>query len=141
MATATTIEGKIVLALEGYFLDVELPANCGISAPGVPYTPDGTNPYVKLTVAHNTPLTVAMSGNREPIRQGILLLVVVWPTGSGILAPTELAAKLRTAFKLNTKIPFDGGYIKICDEPVVQGDVGDGVNIEIPVVIRWMAFS
>jgi hypothetical protein len=48
---------------------------------------------------------------------------------------------VRDAFKFNSRFNFDGGMVKICDEPTIQGDVGDGVNIEIPVVIRWMAFS
>lgn len=144
MAIATSIEGKITLALEQAVLAAApaagFPSN-RIAAPGRVYTPDGVNPYLKLTIAHNTPVTVAMSGTREPMRQGILLCVVNWPAGSGTLAATEAAAKLRAAFRFNTRLPFDGGYIKIVDEPTLQGNIGDDVSVEIPVVIRWVAFS
>lgn len=142
MATAVSIEAKIVLALEQAVLPVATAAGVAISAAGVEFTPDGVNPYLQVTIAKNTPINVSLSGGREPVRQGILLVNVVWPTGPGILPATELAAKVRDAFKFNTRFNFAGGYIKICDEPVIQGDVGDrGVNIEIPVVIRWMAFA
>lgn len=141
MVTAVSIEAKIVLALEQAVLSVATAASVAISAPGVEFTPDGS-PYLQVTIAKNTPINVSLSGGREPVRQGILLVNVVWPTGPGILPATELAAKVRDAFKFNSRFNFTGGYIKICDEPVIQGDVGDrGVNIEIPVVIRWMAFS
>jgi hypothetical protein len=140
MATAVSIEAKITLALEQAVLSVAQAESVAIAAPGVPFTPTG-DPYLRVTLAKNTPINVSLSGGREPVRQGILLVVVGWPVGPGILPATELAAKVRDAFKFNTRFNFDGGMVKICDEPTIQGDVGDGVNIEIPVVIRWMAFT
>lgn len=141
MATATSIEAKIVLALQQAFQTVTLPAGCQISAPGVAFEPNGTNPYVKLTIGKNKPINVSLSGSREPVRQGILLLLVCWPTGVGLLPATELAATLRERFKFNTRINFTGGFIKVTDEPTVQGDIVDGVYTQIPVVIPWQAFS
>lgn len=141
MATAVSIEAKIVLALETAFADVTLPTGCGIAAPGKAFEPDGTHPYVKLTIGKNKPINVSLSGGREPIRQGILLLLACYPTGGGLLPATELAAKLRDAFKFNTRINFDGGFIKVTDEPTVQGDIQDGVYTQIPVVIPWQAFA
>lgn len=141
MATAVSIEAKIVLALQQRFQTVTLPVGCGIAAPGVVFEPDGTHPYVKLTIGKNQPINVSLSGGREPIRQGILLLLVCWPTGAGLLPATELAATLRDAFKFNTRINFAGGYIKVTTEPTVQGDIIDGVYTQIPVVIPWRAYS
>lgn len=141
MATASSIEARIVLALQDAFEAITLPAGCRVAGPGLAFTPDGTNPYVRLTIAKNTPINAALGGGREPVRQGILLLTVCWPVGAGILPATELAATLRAAFKFNTRINFTGGYIKICEEPAVQGDMIDGVYVQIPVVIPWMAFG
>ena len=141
MATATSIEAKIVLALQEAFQDVTLPTGCGVAGPGVVFTPDGTNPYVRLVIAKNTPINAALGGGREPVRQGILLLTVCWPVGSGLLPATELAATLRAAFVFNTRINFTGGYIKVTQEPAVQGDMIDGTYVQIPVVIPWMAFA
>lgn len=141
MVTATSIEAKIVLALQQRFQTVTLPTGCGIAAPNVTFTPDGTHPYVRLVIAKNKPINVALSGGREPVRQGLLLLTVCWPVGVGLLPASELAGTLRDAFAFNTRISFDGGYIKVTDEPTVQGDMQVATYSEIPVVIPWQAFS
>lgn len=141
MVTAVSIEAKIVLALQQAFQAVTLPTGCGVAGPGVVYTPDGTHPYVRLVIAKNKPINVALSGGREPVRQGILLLTVCWPVGAGLLPATELAATLRDAFKFNTRVDYVGGFIKVTDEPTVQGDMIDGTYVQIPVVIPWQAFS
>lgn len=140
MATANSIEARIVLALENAFLDVTLPAGCGIAAPNKAFSPDGVNPYVRLTIAKNQPINTSLSGGREPVRQGILMLTICWPVGVGLLPPTELAATLRERFKFNTRIDFDGGYIKVTQEPRVASDMQLATYTEIPVVIPWMAF-
>lgn len=141
MVTATSIEAKIVLALQTVFQGVTLPTGCGIAAPNVQYTPDGTNPYVRVVIAKNQPINAALSGGREPVRQGILLLTVCWPVGGGLLPASELAGTLRDAFKFNTRINFTGGHIKVTSEPMVQGDMQVANYSEVPVVIPWQAFS
>lgn len=141
MATATSIEAKIVLALQDAFEAITLPAGCRVAAPGLAFKPDGVHPYVRLVIAKNTPINAALGGGREPVRQGILLLTVCWPIGAGILPATELAATLRGQFAFNTRIDFTGGYIKVTQEPAVQGDMIDGTYVQIPVVIPWMAFA
>lgn len=141
MATATSIEAKIVLALQTAFQGVTLPTGCGIAAPNVPFTPDGENPYVRLVIAKNQPVNVAIGGGREPVRQGILLLTVCWPVGVGLLPASELAGDLRDAFAYNTRINFTGGFVKVTGEPMVQGDMQVANYSEIPVVIPWQAFG
>jgi hypothetical protein len=142
MATATTIEGKIDLALEAKIGPLAQSLGLAIAAPGKTYTPDGTNPYLQVILGKNTPVNVAMSGSREPIRRGILLLNVHWRVGSGTLAATEAAAKLREAFKFNTRVDFDGGFVKVTEEPTIHGDiVGDNGYLLVPVTVPWMAFS
>ena len=67
---------------------------------------------------------------------------MTWPTGAGTLAATDAAASLRTAFKFNTRIDFAGGYIKVTDEPTIQGAIeGDNGYFLIPVTVPWVAFS
>jgi hypothetical protein len=141
MVTATSIEARIVLALENAVLPVAQAAGLAIAAPGVVFTPSGTSPYLRVTIAKNTPINVSLSGGREPIRQGILLVTACYPVGAGILPATETAAAVRDAFKFNTKIPFTGGFVKICEEPSLQGDMIDGVYVEIPCVVKWTAFA
>lgn len=141
MVTATSIEAKIVLALQGAVLPVAQAAGLAIAGPGVVFTPNGTSPYLRVTIAKNTPINTGIGGGREPVRQGILLVTACYPVGAGILPATETAAAIRAAFAFNTKIPFTGGFIKICDEPALQGDMIDGVYVQIPVVVKWMAFS
>lgn len=145
MATATSIEGKIDLALQAKILAVAptagFPTN-RIAAPGKTYSPDGEDPYLAVIFGRNTPINVAMNGSREPIRRGILLLNVHWRTGAGTLAATDAAAALRTAFKFNTRIDFVGGYIKVTEEPTIQGVIeGDNGYFLIPVTVPWTAYS
>ena len=142
MATATSIEGKIDLALQTKVVPLAQGLGLAIAAPGVEYEPDGVTPYLAVIFGRNTPVNVAMSGTREPIRRGILLLNVTWPTGAGTLAATDAAASLRTAFKFNTRIDFAGGYIKVTDEPTIQGAIeGDNGYFLIPVTVPWTAYS
>lgn len=140
MATAVSIEAKITLALETAVTPVAASLGLPIAAPGVAYEPTGAA-YLGVIIGKNTPLNVSLSGGREPVRQGILLLNVYWPIGSGILAATEAAATLRDAFKYNTRIDFAGGFVKVTSEPTVQGDiVGDNGYLLIPVTVPWQAY-
>ena len=141
MVTATSIEAKITLALQNAVLSVAQTLGLPIAAPGVAYTPTGA-PYLAVIIGKNTPINVSLSGGRDPVRQGILLLNVLWPVGAGILPATEAAATLRDAFKFNTRINFTGGYIKVTSEPTIQGDiVGDNGYLLVPLTVPWMAFS
>jgi hypothetical protein len=141
MATATSIEAKIVLALETAVLPVAQGLGLPIAAPGVAYSPTGA-PYLGVVIGKNTPINVSLSGGREPVRQGILLLQVYWPIGAGLLQATEAAAVLRDAFKFNHRIDFAGGFIKVTSEPTIQGDIiGDNGYLLIPVTVPWQAFT
>lgn len=141
MAVAVSIEAKIVLALTTHFQGVTLPTGCGIAAPNVVFTPDGTHPYVRISVIKNQPINVSISGSREPIRQGLFAAVVCWPIGPGLLPASELAGTIRDKFKFNTRINFAGGYIKVTKEPMVQGDMIENGYSQIPVIIPWQAFA
>lgn len=141
MVTAVSIEGRITLALENAVIPVAQGLGLPIAAPGVAYEPDGS-PYLAVLVGKNTPINVSLSGGREPIRQGILLLNVYWPIGVGLLPATEAAAVLRDAFRFNSRFDFDDGFVKVTSEPTVQGDiVGDNGYLLIPVTVPWQAFS
>lgn len=141
MATANSTEAKITLALEQAVLPVAISLGLPIAAPGVAYEPTGA-PYLAVIIAKNQPINVSLSGGREPVRQGILLLNVYWPIGPGILPATEAAATLRDAFKFNTRIDFAGGFIKVTSEPTIQGDIiGDNGYLLVPLTVPWQAFS
>lgn len=141
MAVAVSIEAKITLALENAVIPVAQGLGLPIAAPGVTYAPTGA-PYLAVIIGKNQPLNVAIGGGREPVRQGILLLNVYWPIGSGLLPATEAAATLRNTFRFNSRFDFDGGFIKVTTEPTVQGDIiGDNGYLLIPVTVPWQAFS
>lgn len=137
---ATSIEAKIIDALLAEFATVPLPAGAKVANPGVTFTPDGTNPYIRLSIAKNTPVNTSLSGGREPIRMGLFLAVVCWPIGQGIVKPSELAGTIRDAFKFNTKVNRDGIVLRVSGEPAVKSDMVSGVYTEIPVVIPWAQY-
>lgn len=136
---ATSIEAKIVSALEAEFGALTLPAGVKVAYPGVTFTPDGTNPYIRLSIAKNTPKGF-IRGGREPIRMGLFLAVVCWPIGQGIVKPSELAGTIRDAFKFNTKVNREGIVLRVSGEPDVKSDMVSGVYTEIPVVIPWALY-
>jgi len=136
---ATSIEAKIVNALLAEFATVTLPAGVKVAQPNVTFTPDGTNPYVRLSIAKNTPKGF-ISGDREPIRMGFLLAVVCWPVGQGIVKPSELAGTIRDVFKFNTKVNREGIELRVSDEPAVKSDMQAAGYVEIPVVIPWAQY-
>lgn len=135
--TATSIEAKINEAFLSTFAAITLPAGTQIAYPNIPFTPDGTNPYIRLSVVKNTPQVSHLGGGKEPIRMGMFLAVVCWPVGGGIIQPAEVAATIRAAFAYNTKISHSGIVVRITDEPAVRGDAVVGTYNETPVVIPW----
>lgn len=140
MVVAVSTEAKIVLVLEQAVLPVADSLGLPIAAPGVAYEPTGS-PYLRVSIAKNQPINVSLSGGREPVRQGLLLVTACYPIGAGILPATETAAIVRDAFRFNSRFDFAGGFVKVTSEPRVVGDMVDGVYVEIPVSIPWMAFS
>lgn len=139
--TATSIEAKIVEGLCDYFENnVTLPAGMGVAYPNVAFTPDGTNPYVRLTIAKNTPVTHRLGGGKEPERMGIFQATIYWPIGVGLVAPSEVANTIRNAFAYNTTIDHAGIRIRVTQEPAVRGDLPDGAYTQIPVVIPWSVY-
>jgi hypothetical protein len=138
--TALSIEAKINEAFLSAFAALSLPAGTQIVYPNVSFIPDGTHPYIRLSVVKNTPTTSHIGGGKEPIRMGMFLAVVCWPVGGGIIAPTEVAATIRDAFKFNTRVIHSGVTICVIDEPTVRGDAIVGVYNETPVVIPWTVY-
>jgi hypothetical protein len=134
---ARGIEAKIIDGLLAHFGGAVLPSGTDVAWPNVNFEPDGS-PFVRLSVAKNNPVTHHIGGGREPGRMGILLAVVCWPVGQGLIPPSEVANDIRDRFKYNTVIRHDGIVIRIVNEPRVAGDDQGDVYTEIPVVIPWI---
>lgn len=137
---ATSIEAKVVDGLISRFNELTLPSGTGVSYPNVTFVPDGTHPYVKLTVAKNQPISARLSGGHEPIRMGIFLAVVCWPTNSGLGAASDVAQSIRDKFAFGTKWTYSAVDFRVVDEPMVQGDIVSGPYTEIPVTVPWRVY-
>jgi Bacteriophage related domain of unknown function len=137
---STSIEAKIIDGLLRRFGTITLPSGCGVAYPNDPYDPDGTNPYVRLTIAKNQPISGRLSGGKEPIRMGLLLATVCYPVNTGINNGSELAGTIRDTFAFGTKWTEQSVEIRIVQEPMVQGDAVVGAYSEIPVVIPWHVY-
>lgn len=136
----TSIEAKIIDGLIDRFNNsVMLPAGTLVAYPNKTFTPDG-NPYVRLTIAKNTPVPHKIGAGKEPERMGIFLATVCWPLGQGLGAASDLANAIRDAFKRTTWWDYSGIRIRIVDEPAVQGDVEDDVYSQVPVTIPWHVY-
>ncbi len=137
---ATSIEAKVVDGLISRFNELTLPSGTGVAYPNVTFTPDGTHPYVRLTVAKNTPINHHIGGGKEPERLGIFLATVCWPVGAGLGTASDLANAIRDAFAFNTKWTYSAVDFRIVEEPAVQGDIVDGAYTQIPVTIPWHVY-
>lgn len=137
---STSIEAKVADGLIRRFGEVTLPSGCTVAYPNVAFTPDGTHPYVKLTVAKNQPISARISGGHEPIRQGIFLATVCWPINQGLGAASDLANAIRDKFAFGSRWTEAGVEIRVVDEPMVQGDIVNGAYDEIPVTVPWKVY-
>jgi len=142
---AISIEAKIVAGLLARFGEIALPQGVTVAYPNIDFTPasDGSNnplPYVRLSVRKNRPSTIHIGGGREPVRMGLILAVVCWPVGKGIIAASELAGTIRDHFAFATRFDYDGITFWIVEEPVVNDDMQGPVYTEIPVVIPWQVY-
>lgn len=141
---AVSVEAKIIDGLCSHFAGLSLSGIAAVAYPNVTFTPpvDGTEPqpYVRLTIAKNTPVNTSISGGQEPIRQGLLLATVCWPVGTGLIAASEVAATIRSAFAFNTSISYQSIQIRITGEPDVKGDIQGDIYTEIPIVIPWSVY-
>lgn len=140
------VEAKIVSGLMAHFSGLSLPAGVGVAYPNVNFTPSGS-PYVRLSLAKNTPTNPHISGALT-IYRGIFMAVVCWPINQGIVAASELAGAIRDHFAFNDAlnnrrvISHDGIEISIGleDAPRVAGDDQGTVYTEIPVIIPWTVY-
>lgn len=137
---AASVEAKIVEGFLEYFRGILLPPGVVVAYPNAKFTKPAGLPYVRLTIAKNTPETMHIGGGKEPRRQGIFLAVVCWPVNQGIINATELAAVIRDRFAYNTQIVYQGVTIWIDEEPSVQTDEQGDTHTEIPVVVPWHVY-
>lgn len=143
---AISVEAKIVNGLMSHFQGFALPADVAVAYPDVDFTPNGRK-HVRLSVAPNTPLAPHISGSLT-IHRGILLAVICWPPGGGIVEALELAGSIREHFAFNDAkddrrvISHDGIEIRIGVEfpPRIASSEPVETFTETPVTIPWTVY-
>lgn len=150
---AIHIESKIVAGLLNHFNGVTLPSGATVAYPNVDFTAPTVTvggkvvpvPYVRLVVRKNVPAQPFIRGKREPIRMGLFMATVCWPSGHGISQASELAGKIRDHYAFNDShsdrrvIDYDGIriFIGVDQEVQVNDDLQGSVYTEIPVIVPW----
>jgi len=138
---ATHIEAIIPDALFDAASAVSLPSGWGKAYEGVDYnTTDYPTGYVRFSVLKNTPRQMRIRFGNEPIRVGILQASVFAPEGKGIIAASEVAGTIATAFARGSKITSGDVVIRIDDEPVVGSAIQEPAWVQIPVSIPYIVY-
>lgn len=135
--TDATIFTALVTHLQGLVFTPALP----IAGANVTFPPAGQptpSKYLRLAFLPNRPIPYPIGDDPEP-RQGILQVSVIWPKGSGIIDPLNVAGQIIDHFK-NETLFATGVKITISSEPWAVGPLIEDALVQIPVTIPYIAF-
>jgi hypothetical protein len=112
-----------------------------IAGANVTFPPAGQptpSKYLRLAFMPNRPIPYPIGDDPEP-RQGILQVSVIWPKGTGIIDPLNIAGQIIDHFK-NQSLFATGVKITISSEPWAVGPLIEDASVQIPVTIPYIAF-
>lgn len=128
----TGIEAGIVDAL--LFHLSTLTTTLDIAYPGIEFTPDGN--YIEAHVLPNTVKQTTFGASGFNRHEGLAQITVVWKTGQGVIAPTEVASLIVAHFKRGTAIVRNGLTIRL-QPPRTTQPIPDGGWLRLPVFVPW----
>jgi hypothetical protein len=93
--------------------------------------------YLVVQPHPNLPRWVPLKGPGR-LDQGLLTILVIWPTNDGLIRPMLLAGAVAAHFRNQTL--FSGGFkVTIGDDPWVSASLDEPSRVSIPVTIPWQA--
>ena len=137
---AVSVEARIADLLLAHLADLTFMPPLPIAYPGVAFNPP-EGAYLEATLIPNTNLNRGLGPNDSTQFRGIFQVTVVAPNNAGIIAPTEMAAKIADHFERGTLIADGALRVKIDGRPSLAPPISDTDRMSIPVSIRWHAFS
>jgi hypothetical protein len=137
MAEPVTVEGKIPDLLLKKLNAVGFMTGVQRSLPGINFTPPNQGYYLEARFLPNRNNNFGLSNDSPTQRLGIFQVAVCFPTGTGIIEPTEIAAQIVSHFDKDTKLYAGDVCVKIYEKPSVAPSIQDGTWDKYPVSIRY----
>jgi hypothetical protein len=129
----------ITAALFAYLADEQLASPAlRIAYPGVKFTPEGQETYLRATILPNETRSQMVGGGQDQ-HLGILQVLVCFPHGdAGIVDPLERAGEVVRQFAKGTNVITTGGLkIKISRTPWISPLLTEPARLMIPVSVPY----
>lgn len=136
----TAIETRIAEGLFARLAELVLDPVLPIAYPNADFTPPVDNRWLKVTEIPAPALAFALAAGGTRDHVGVLQVDVLWPQGTGMAAPRQVADALIAHFKPGTVIYRDGAKIKITQAWIGQ-KLDDPPRMSLPVSLRYRAFG
>lgn len=136
----TAIEARIADALLARLAALSLTPAIPVAYPDIPFTPPAGT-YLKAQLIPNTNSNRYVGDDSTTEFRGILQVTVVASSGKGIVAPSEIAAKVADHFERGVPITSGDLVVKITDRPSIAHAMQDTDRVNIPVSINYYAFA
>lgn len=136
---ATGIEAKILEGLLARLATLTTtPTAMPVAWPNVVYDPPETG-YLRASHLPNTTEQVTLGGSGRNRHFGLFQVDVMWPKGTGNIAPMEIASQVVAHFKRGTSFTQNSVLILINSPPSVAPPIDADPFIQIPVTIEYQA--
>lgn len=140
MAEPVTVEGKIPDLLIKKLNAIGFMTGVPRAEQGIKFDPAAVNGhYLEYRFLPNRNNNYGLSKDSPTQRLGIFQVTVCYPTGTGIIAPTEIAAAIVEHFHQDLILYADGVSVKVYEKPSVAPSIQDGTWDKYPVSIRYTA--
>lgn len=111
-----------------------------IAYPDVTFDPAVRAPsgkYLEASYQPNRPAWEGLSAGKTD--QGLLTILVHWPRGAGIIAPTEVVQAVMTHFAKGTILFSGTTRVKLAREPWQSAPMIEATETCTPITIPWNA--
>lgn len=143
---ATSVEGTIVSLLLARLAALVFTPALPIAQPGIAFTApvDGQGkpkPYLRADFIPNRTDNLGLANDAKAKHQGLLQVMVVYPSGVGVVKPTDIGGAVQTHFAKGTKLYGSGVKVKVYQKPSVGAPMIETDKIYVPVTILWHSFN
>ena len=106
---------------------------------GVAVKPPQKPKYLWVSIAPNETERPTVAFDDRRVFQGIVLINLFWPNGTGLPAPLAAADEVREHWRDGRRLYGDGCLVEINRPPSVRSAVQDAARMFVPIVIEYRA--
>jgi hypothetical protein len=106
---------------------------------GVAVKPPNKPKYLWVSIAPNETTRPTVAFDERYVYQGVVLINLFWPNGTGLPAILAAADEVRAHWQDGTRLDGDGVLVEINRPPSVRSAVQDAARMFVPIVIEYRA--